>query len=75
MENEKKNRIKGVNIVFLITILISVIAPFLPLDFLRGRAALGVIFSQVCLVLPTVIYLLVNRMSYTETVRLRKMRL
>ena len=75
MENIQKNRIKGVNIVFLITILISVIVPFLPLNYLRDRAALGVIFSQVCLVLPTLIYLLMNRMSYAETVRLRKMRL
>ena len=74
MEEVQKNRIKGVNIVFLVTILISVIVPFLPLDFLWERPVLQIGFSQVIIVLPAIIYMLANRLPYAETVRLKKMR-
>lgn len=74
MDEVKKNRIKGVNMVFLVTILISVITPFLPLNFLQDRVVLSLLFSQGLLVLPTVVYLLMNKMPYSETVRLRRMR-
>lgn len=74
MKEIQKNRIKEINIVFLITVLISVIVPFLPLDFLAENPVVAVIFSQVLLALPAAVYMLVNRLSYTETVRFKKMK-
>lgn len=74
MMEEQKNRIKEINIVFLVTMLISVIVPFLPLDFLAENPVAGVVFSQVILALPAVVYMLVRRLSYAETVRFKKMK-
>lgn len=74
MKEVQKNSIKEINIIFLITVLISVIVPFLPLDFLSGRPVFNVIFSQVVLALPAVAYMTVRRMPYAETVRFKKMK-
>ena len=74
MKEVQKNRIKEINIVFLVTVLIAVGVPFLPLDFLSKRPVLGVIVSQVLFALPVVVYMLVNRLSYAETVRFKKMK-
>lgn len=74
MEEIQKSRVKGINIVFLITILIVVVAPFLPLDFLSGRVIFLTLLPQGMVVLPTVIYMIVNKMSYAETVRMKRMR-
>ena len=75
MNEVQKCRIKEINVVFLITILISVIVPFLPLDFLAENPVLGVVFSQVILAFPAVIYMVVKRLSYAETVRFKKMKI
>ena len=74
METIQKSRIKGINIVFLITMVISVVTPFLPLDFLSGRIILCDLLAQGILAVPVVVYMLVNRLSYAETVRLKRMR-
>ncbi len=74
MEQTQKNRIGAVNIVFLISILISVGVAFLPLDFLVGRPALQIVFSQVVLVLPSAVYMLKYHLPYAETVRFRKLK-
>ncbi|MBP3610494.1 MAG: CPBP family intramembrane metalloprotease [Lachnospiraceae bacterium] len=74
MQTEKDNRISAVNIVFLVSILISVVVAFLPLDFLTGRPALQLVFSQVVLVLPSVVFMLVHKIPYREAVRFRKMK-
>lgn len=71
---EKGNRISAVNIVFLVSMLISVAAAFLPLDFLTGRPALQLVFSQLILVLPSVVYMVVHKIPYKEAVRLKKMK-
>ena len=73
MEHTKE--IKKINLVFLACILLSVVIPFLPLNFLNERPVLQIIFSQTILVLPTVVYLAVNKLSYKETVGLKKMKL
>lgn len=75
MEEAQKNRIKGINVVYLITILISIIVPFLPLDFIWERPVLQIVFSQVIIALPSVVYMWTRRLPYAETVRLRKMKL
>ncbi len=75
MKEAQKNRIKEINVVFLITMLISVIVPFLPLDFLSERPVAAVIFSQVILAFPAVVYMVVRRLSYAETVRFKKMKI
>ena len=72
---QKKNRIRAVNVVFLISILITVVVAFLPLDFLVERPVLQLIFSQLILALPSVVYLLVNKLPYAETVRFKKLKL
>lgn len=73
-QRTEKNRISAVNIVFLITIVISTAVSFLPLDFLNGRPALQIIFSQLILILPAAVYMIKEKMPYKETVGLRKMK-
>lgn len=74
MDEVQKKRIKGVNLVFLITILISVIVPFLPLDFLWTHPVLQIVVSQLLIAIPAIVYMCINRLSYTQTVRFRKMK-
>lgn len=73
--SQEKSRIPAVNIVFLVSILISVVVPFLPLDFLQGHPVLQLVFSQVILVLPSVVYLVKYKLPYAEAVRFRKMKI
>ncbi len=73
-QTQKKSRIGAVNVVFLISILISISVAFLPLDFLVERPALQLIFSQIILVLPSVVYMLKHRLPYAETVRFKKLK-
>ncbi len=75
MVTKENSRVNAVNIVFLVSMVISVAVGFLPLDFLQERPALQIIFSQVILVFPSVIYVLMYKLPYAETVRLRKMKL
>lgn len=75
LQTREKSRIPAVNVVFLISILISVVVAFLPLDFLMERPALQLVFSQIILVLPSVVYMLKFRLPYVETVRFKKMKL
>lgn len=75
MEQRKKSRIPVVNRVFLVSMLISVAVAFLPLDFLNKQPALQLVFSQVILVLPSVVYMMTQRLPYAETVRFKKMRI
>lgn len=75
IQTQEKNRITAVNIVFLISMVISVVVPFLPLDFLTQYPALQLVFSQVILVLPSVVYMLMYRLPYAETVRFKKLRI
>jgi membrane protease YdiL (CAAX protease family) len=74
MNEVQKNHIKKINMVYLITVLIAVLVPFLPLEFLSNRPVLAVIFSQVVLAFPAIVYMLVHRLPYAETVRLKKMK-
>ena len=75
LQTKEKSRVGAVNIVFLVSILISVVVAFLPLDFLVERPALQLIFSQVILVLPSVVYMMKYHLPYAETVRFKKMKL
>ena len=74
IQAQEKNRVGAVNIVFLVSILITVIVAFLPLDFLAERPALQLVFSQVILVLPSVVYMVLHRLPYAETVRFKKLK-
>jgi len=71
---QEKNRISSVNIVFLVTVVISIVVGFLPLDFLEGKTALQLILSQAILVLPALVFMIRNKLPYKETVRFRKMK-
>lgn len=71
---KEKNRVSAVNIVFLVTIVISAVVSFLPLDFLNGRPALQIIFSQLILIIPAAVYMVKERMPYKETAGLHKMK-
>lgn len=74
LETQEKNRISAVNIVFLISTLITVAVAFLPLNFLVERPALQIIFSQVILALPSVVYMIKYRLPYAEMVGLKKLK-
>ena len=73
-ETKEKSRVSAVNIVFLITILISITVSLLPLDFLNEIPALGIVISQLILVLPVAFYMVRKKMPYRETIRLRKLK-
>ena len=75
MQERQKTNIKSINIVYLITVLIVVVVPFLPMDFFEGRPVAAVTFSQVILAFPAVLYMVVHRLSYVETVRFKKMKI
>lgn len=74
-QTQEKNQVNIVNIVFLVTMVISVIAGFLPLDFLEGNIALQLVFSQGILIVPALIYMIKYKKSYRETVRFHKMKI
>lgn len=71
----RPNRVSAVNIVFLITILISVVCSYVPLDFLPDNPVMQMLFSQGILVVPAAIFMIKERMSYRETTQLRKMKI
>lgn len=73
-ETKGRDRISAVNIVFLITMLVSVAVSFLPLGFLDAYPALRVIVSQLILIFPVAVYMIKEKMPYRETVQLRKMK-
>ncbi len=75
LQTQEKSRVGAVNVVFLISILITVVVAFLPLDFLVEKPALQLVFSQVILVLPSVVYMLMYRLPYAKTVRFKKLKL
>lgn len=74
-ETREKNRISAVNIVFLITMIISVVVSVLPLDFLEPYPALNVIISQLILAIPVAVYMIKEKLPYRETVHLKKMKM
>lgn len=75
MMTKEKNHVNMVNMVFLISMILSVTVAFLPLEFLQQQPVLQLIFSQLLLALPSLAYLGVNQLPYAETVRFRKMKL
>lgn len=70
----EKDRLNSVNIVFLVTMAISIVANFLPLEFLYGRPVLQILFSQGILALPAAVFMIKEKMPYRRTVRLKKMK-
>ena len=74
-QTQEKNQVSIVNIVFLVTMAISVIVGFLPLDFLEGNIALQLVFSQGILIVPALLYMIRYKKSYRETVRFHKMKI
>lgn len=74
-ETREKDRIGAVNIVFLITILVSVALSFLPLTFLENHPAVQIIISQLILVIPVAVYMIKEKMPYRETVQLKPMKI
>lgn len=73
-ETREKDRISSVNIIFLVTMAISIAANFLPLDFLYGHPVLQILFSQGILALPVAVFMIKEKMPYRKTVRLNKMK-
>ncbi len=73
-ETREKSRVNAVNVVFLITMIISVVVSFLPLDFLDPYPALQIVISQGILILPVAVYMWKEKMPYAQTIQLKKMR-
>lgn len=73
-ETREKNRVNAVNIVFLITMIVSIVVSFLPLDFLSAYPVLQVMISQLILVVPVAVYMIKEKMPYRETVQMHRMK-
>lgn len=68
------NRIKKINYVYLITVLVIMVSStgIIPFNkFVNSYAGL-LILSQVIIVLPSILYLVMNRINYKEAVRFKK---
>lgn len=68
------NRIKSVNRVFLATVLVSCFAPLLGIGRLTDNYLLLLGASQLLLILPAAVYLIVNKVGYREAVRMHKVK-
>ena len=67
------SRYRYVNFVFLATIIISYMAPFIPFaSFVKNRILLLVI-SQIILIIPFIVYLFVTKQKYSTAIGLKKL--
>lgn len=68
------NKVKSINIVFLITVFVSLVGSelmaYLPSDF--DNYFLMIFISQILLILPMAIYIVKNKQNVRETIRLKK---
>lgn len=69
------NKVKKVNCLFLVTVLVALSASFLPLRGLLKTSASQVLFSEIILVLPGAVYLIAGRQNVKEALRLNPIRL
>lgn len=74
LQTQEKSRVGAVNVVFLVSIVISVAAAFLPLDFMAEHPVMQIVFSQVILALPSAVYMIAQRLPYAKTVRFKKLK-
>lgn len=72
--SNEKNRVALINIIFLATIVISVLASFLPSEWLTGNPVLQILVSQILLVLPTAYFMFRTKTPYRQQVHLNKMK-
>ncbi len=70
-----QKKINLVNIAFLITIVISSAAPFLPLSFIYENYVANILVSQLLIALPFIVLMAACGMNYPKTVRLKKMKI
>lgn len=70
-----QKKINLVNIAFLITIVISSVAPFLPLSFIYENYVANILVSQLLIALPFIVLMAACGMNYPKTVRLKKMKI
>ncbi|MBQ9120179.1 MAG: CPBP family intramembrane metalloprotease [Lachnospiraceae bacterium] len=68
-------KIEKVNQMFLITVLVSLAASFLPISKLFPSTSARLVFSQVILAAPGAVYLIAGRQNYAKAVHLKKIRL
>ena len=70
------NRIKSVNRVFLITVLLSIAGSVINTWIYRnsGNYFLVLLMSQIILVIPSVIYLIIQRVNVAKAIRFKKLR-
>lgn len=72
--DESQQRIKKINWVFAATVLISLAAGFIPFGRITQNYAVLMILSQVILIIPAVVYLLKEKISFADAVRFRPVR-
>lgn len=68
---KRLNNIQKVNIVFLVTLIVEIIASYLPIGFIGESYVASLIYSQVILAAPAVIYLILDKRKYAEVVRFK----
>ena len=71
---EQKSRISKINVVFLATVLISIAAGYINFGKITTNRVVLLLISQVILIIPAVVYLIKEKQSYTQTVRLKPIR-
>lgn len=67
--------IKNINQMFLITVLVSLAASFMPLGRLFPDYASRILFSEIILAAPGAVYLIAGHRNYARAVRLKPIRL
>lgn len=72
--DESQQRIKKINWVFAATVLISLAAGFIPFGRITQNYAVLMILSQVILIIPAIVYLLKEKISFADAVRFRPVR-
>ncbi len=71
-EERRSMNIKKINQMFLVTVLISLLAGFLPLNRMFPDEGARLLFSEVLLAAPGAIWIFAAKRSYVKTVRLKK---
>jgi uncharacterized protein len=71
------NKVKDINYIFLATVLVSILASLLiyEIPFVRDDSLVRTLVSQGVLILPTVIYLIYNKVNVIELIRFRKIKI
>lgn len=67
-------KVNKINELFLVTVLVSLAASLMPLDFLFPGYTERLLFSEIILAAPGAVYLIAGKRNYAKAVRMKKLR-